>query len=59
MRGEPPDPRDDVYALGVIWYQMLVGDLGAAPLGDWQDELAAAASRRGGEAAGVVRGVEG
>jgi formylglycine-generating enzyme required for sulfatase activity len=22
-----PDPRDDVHALGVIWYQMLTGDL--------------------------------
>ena len=40
LRGEPPDPRDDVFALGVIWYQMLTGDLSAAPLGDWQDELA-------------------
>jgi tetratricopeptide (TPR) repeat protein len=29
MRGEAPDPRDDVYALGVIWYQMLIGDLTA------------------------------
>jgi serine/threonine protein kinase len=28
MRGGPPDPRDDVHALGVIWYQMLTGDLG-------------------------------
>lgn len=25
--GGPPDPRDDVHALGVIWYQMLSGDL--------------------------------
>jgi serine/threonine protein kinase len=27
MRGDKPDPRDDVYALGVIWYQLLAGDL--------------------------------
>jgi uncharacterized protein YegL len=30
-RGGPPDPRDDVYALGVIWYQMLVGDVTREP----------------------------
>jgi len=29
MRGDDPDPRDDVFALGVIWWQMLTGDLGA------------------------------
>jgi serine/threonine protein kinase len=27
VRGEPPDPRDDVFALGIIWHQMLTGDL--------------------------------
>jgi serine/threonine protein kinase len=40
VRGEPPDPRDDVHALGVIWYQMLTGDLHTgAPTGLWADEL--------------------
>ncbi len=41
VRGEVPDPRDDVHALGVIWYQLLVGDLGqGAPTGlEWADEL--------------------
>lgn len=26
LAGEPPDPRDDVYAMGAIWYQLLKRD---------------------------------
>jgi serine/threonine protein kinase len=40
MRGEPPDPRDDVHALGVIWYQLLTRDLSSgAPTGLWAEDL--------------------
>jgi formylglycine-generating enzyme required for sulfatase activity len=41
QKNEPPDPRDDVHALGVIWYQLLKRDPHvAAPVGmDWVEEF--------------------
>ncbi len=52
VAGEAPDPRDDVYALGVMWYQLAVGDLSSpAPSGlAWVDEL-----KESGFAPGLVR----
>jgi parallel beta-helix repeat protein len=43
-RGEAADPRDDVHALGVIWFQLLTDDLAAGPPAgmDWIDDLKAA-----------------
>jgi hypothetical protein len=40
MRGEPVDTRDDVHALAVVWYQLIVGDNAATPTGrDWLSDL--------------------
>jgi formylglycine-generating enzyme required for sulfatase activity/serine/threonine protein kinase len=39
-RGDAPDVRDDVYALGVIGYQLLLGDLTASVGSDFREELA-------------------
>ncbi|HEY7424950.1 MAG TPA: bifunctional serine/threonine-protein kinase/formylglycine-generating enzyme family protein [Gemmataceae bacterium] len=39
-RGEPADPRDDVHALGVIWHQLLTGDLGMLSVPpDWREQV--------------------
>jgi len=47
IRGEAADVRDDVHALGVIWYQLLTSDLGTgAPTGLWTEELADAGLSR-------------
>jgi len=40
-RGEAPDPRHDLYSLGVMWYQLLVGDVTRELHPGWAKELAA------------------
>lgn len=38
-RGDQPDPRHDLYSLGVVWYQLLVGDVTRDLHPGWRDEL--------------------
>jgi serine/threonine protein kinase len=38
-RGQPPDPRHDLYSLGVMWYQLLVGDVSRELHPGWAKEL--------------------
>jgi len=42
MRGAAPDPRDDVHALGVIWYQLLTSNITAGRPGGtrWAGRMA-------------------
>ncbi len=37
--GQDPAPTDDVYALGIIGYQFLTGNVLTGPPPDWKDEL--------------------
>jgi formylglycine-generating enzyme required for sulfatase activity len=37
---QDPNPRDDVYSLGVIWLHLLTGDLTREPGSDFREELA-------------------
>ncbi len=38
-RGDTPDPRHDLFSLGVMWYQLLVGDVSRELHPGWPDEL--------------------
>ena len=39
-RGDDPDPRDDVFSLGVIWLHLLTCDMTLEAGSDWRDEVA-------------------
>ncbi|RIV37667.1 serine/threonine-protein kinase [Micromonospora radicis] len=45
LRAEAPNPASDVYALGVLLYRTLTGDL-PLPVQSWEDALVAHANRR-------------
>ncbi len=39
LTGADADPRDDIYSLGVVWYQMQSGQLRHKPGPDWAEDL--------------------
>jgi len=38
-RGDQPEPHHDIYSLGVLWYQMLVGEVTREMHPGWAEEL--------------------
>ena len=38
-RGENPDPKHDLYSLGVLWFQLLIGDVSRELHPGWAKEL--------------------
>jgi WD40 repeat protein len=38
-RGDQPDPRHDLFSLGVMWYQLIIGDVSRELHPGWPDEL--------------------
>jgi serine/threonine protein kinase len=45
-RGESQHTTQDVYSLGVIWYQLLVNDFNCSPGPTWRKSLEERGSRR-------------
>jgi WD40 repeat protein len=39
-QGAPPEPHHDIYSMGVLWYQLLIGDFSRELHAGWADELA-------------------
>jgi class 3 adenylate cyclase len=39
IEGKPPTIQSDIYALGVMLYQLVVGDVNRSLTGDWRDDI--------------------
>lgn len=54
-RGAPADPRHDLYSVGVLWYQCLLGDTCAEIHPGWEDELRETVAAPEGQIAAIRR----